>query len=158
MSKKNIIIYSSLALLVIVTIVLYFTVNKKDDLVTCTYSSGSTYQEWNFDIKNDLISKLNIKVNKSSLTYNYETLNNLTSSQKNQIQEEVLYDLGLDRLNYDGIDIKLNYNEYLTIEIDIDYSKAQEDILKKLNLNYDKKTKFSSIKSQLESDNLVTCK
>ena len=66
--------------------------------------------------------------------------------------------MGIEKLTYDGINIKLTYSDYLTIEIIIDYSIADANILKKLGLYYNKETKFSVIKSLLMVDGNYTCK
>ena len=59
MNKKKIIIISVSAIIVIGIILFLILNNKKQNLsLVCSSESGLTSQEWNFDVKNNSISKL----------------------------------------------------------------------------------------------------
>lgn len=158
MNKKFIAIIAGLSILIIITIVLFIMSNNKDGITTCYTLSGTESQIWKFDVKNDDVDKLEITINKSSLKYGYETLENLSLYQKKEIEEKVLNDLNIDSLNYNGITIEINYKEYLEVIINIDYSLADTYVLNKMKLNYNNEIKFSEYIKVLQEDNLYVCK
>ncbi len=155
MDKKTKIIYICLAVFVVVVLLLSWLVDKKE--TNGDFTCKASDHEISFTVEDDLISKIYFKINKSYSDYGYET-SNLTSYQKQNIEKEILYDFGIDKFNYDGIDIKLTYGTDLIIEMNIDYSKANTDILKKIGINYDKSVKFSTIKEMIKQDKLYECK
>ncbi len=159
MTKKDKIIYGSLIVIVIITIILSIIVNNKNKgHKICTMTDDNTLEEWKFDIKDDEVNKLYIKLYYPIEEFGYNNANNLTEENKQKIQKEILYDLGVDKTNYDGINIKMSYsNDNVIVEINIDYKDAKEKVLKPMSLSYNKNIKFSSIKPLLEKDYKITC-
>ncbi len=155
MDKKTKIIYICLAVFVVVVLLLSWIVDRKE--TNGDYTCKASDHEISFTVEKDIIKNIYFKINKPYSEYGYET-SNLTSYQKQDIEKEILYDFGIDKFNYDGIDIKLTYSNNLIIEINVDYSKASTEILKKLGLNYNKSIKFSTIKQLIKQDKIYECK
>jgi len=85
----------------------------------------------------------------------------LTEAEKSDIENAIYENWGISNKVYEGIKIDINYipddNYNVYIKIDADYQKANIDILKKLNLNYNTSNLSKKVETLLKNK-IYTCK
>ncbi len=108
-----------------------------------------------FTIKDDKIIKYKATAAKPVTTYGFSTTDELTTMDKQIIENEVLKELGLEFMEYKGVKLSVEFNEDVILVIDIDYSNCDLSIVNKLSLNFN--GKYSTIIKQLLSTKEYKC-
>ena len=111
-----------------------------EDKVTtssCSISENNMNMTMDFSATNDEIDKVTMTVIPDNEAMGITSFKDLDDDMKTQIKEVFLTSLGLDKDTYDGIKIDVEFDDNMTLTVDIDLKVADEDILTKLGLDLD---------------------
>ena len=180
MDKKKIVLSISLIVFMIVVIIIYNLVIRKNDkgntntidqniinepsnksvidringTTTCR-NVNNYYNTLVFTSKNDKVVKCKATAVKQLSTYGFDTIEQLTQADKNSIESEILKELNIDSFEYKGINISVEYNMGVALTVDIDYSNYDMSVIEKLGLKFN--GKYSNIIKNLLSTKEWKC-
>lgn len=108
----------------------------KEEKITCIiYEDNSNLkQQYSFEAKNNIINHIIL-----SITYNQvngiENFSTFTEDQKLNFESIMLNAMGLEKTKNPGLEVKMDFNEQLTVTIDADLEIANEELLKSVGLD-----------------------
>lgn len=104
---------------------------------TCTLTEeGVMDQEFILTATNDEIDKVKLVMVYDNSMFEVDTLSTLTDDQKEQIKENMLTTLELESDTYEGLTIDIEIEHQMTVTLDADLKKADEEVLKKVGLDF----------------------
>ena len=129
------------------------TKEAKETSKTCTMEEEGMKQVYTFGATDGEIDKVSI-----AMTFDDESMKNLTDEDKEQFKQIMLDSMGLEDKTYEGMSISFDFSDKVTITIDTDLKKASKDDMKKVGLDFDD-TDMSLAKTikEMEKDG-ATCK
>ncbi len=132
--------------------------SKKEDVIstkTCTMESDAYDITFKFNAVNDKVDKVELIMAYDNKTFGVETLSDLTKDQKEAIKTSVLTTLGLDK-EQDGLEAQVEIKDTMTVTVNADLYKAEEDAAKKAGIDVKAGTSLKRLVKELQEEDL-TC-
>ena len=108
----------------------------KKEKITCviTEDNSSLKQSYSFEAKDNLINRIKLSITYDEVN-NITDFSNFTEDQKINFEAVMLNAMGIEKAINDGLEIKMDFNKQLTVTIDADLEKADEELLKAVGLD-----------------------
>ena len=122
--------------LILITIIISGCSKEEFTSKSCNMKENNIRTTFNLTATNKKINKVVMKIEMDNSLLKVESLEILDDKQKTEIKENVLKSLGLDRDEYEGINIEVVINKTIIITINADLNKADKEILKKIGMDF----------------------
>lgn len=108
----------------------------KQEKITCviTEENSALKQEYSFEAENNLINHIKLSITYDEV-YDIKDFSNFTEDQKINFEAVMLNAMGIEKAINEGLEIKMDFNKQLTVTIDADLEKADEELLKSVGLD-----------------------
>lgn len=111
----------------------------KEDVITsktCNLKQEGLDQTFKYTATNGEIDKIDLTMVYDNAMFGVDSLNDLTTEQKEQIKANMLKTLGLESTTYEGLIINIDIQDQMTVVLNVDLKKADPEILKKVGLDF----------------------
>ncbi len=110
--------------------------SSKVESATCTSKEEGYAQEVTYYATAGEIDKMKLKITYDNSLFGVESFSTYSDSQKEEMKSTMLKNLGLEKTNYEGLDIVVEIDDQLVVTIDADIAKADPEILKKIGMDF----------------------
>lgn len=104
---------------------------------SCTYTDDGTTMSFDLSATNDEIDKVKMIVVPANSSMGITSFKDVDDETKEQIKKNFLSTYGLDKQSYDGLEIKIEFDDNVTITFDADLKVADKDLLKKIGMDFE---------------------